>query len=210
MSTEQLHVEMRDTRGKRGARHMRASGRIPAVLYGHQEDTLSLSLSKEELQSAVRHHAHMVELKGAVSESAMLKEIQWDAFGIDILHVDLTRVDANEMVTVELEVILRGEAPGTHHGGVVDQQTRVLEIECLAKAIPESLTCSINDLEVDGSITADTIELPPGSKLVTPADTVIVACVIPTEVEEEETAEPGSVEPEVIGRVAGEGDDNEA
>ncbi len=200
MSTEQLRVEKRETRGKRMARKLRGDGMVPAVLYGHKQSTLVLSIPTEDMETAVRHRAHLVQLTGFVAESALLKEIQWDTFGTRILHVDLTRVDAHEMVEVELEVLLRGEAPGTHHGGMVEQQLRAVTIECPAIAIPESLTLQINDLQVGNSITADQLELPKGARLVTPTDAVIVACVVPTEVEEPAAEGVAEAEPEVIGR----------
>jgi large subunit ribosomal protein L25 len=200
MSTEQLRVEKRDTRGKRMARQLRGDGLVPAVLYGHKQSTLSLSIAKEDIESAVRRRAHLVQLTGFVAESALLKEIQWDTFGTRILHVDLTRVDAHEMVEVDLEVYLRGQAPGTNQGGMVEQQARSITIECPAISIPESLIVQINHLEIGGSITADGLELPPGARLITPGDTVIVTCVTPLQMEEEVTQPAGEAEPEVIGR----------
>lgn len=206
MSSEVLRVEQRPTRGKRQARKIRTAGKIPAVLYGHQQQTINLAIQAEDLEAAVRHRAHLVELQGAVRESALLKDIQWDAFGVQILHVDLARVSADELVTVDLEINLRGEAPGVHHGGTVEQHVRSIEIQCPANAIPEALSCNINDLDVHGTITAGQLPLPAKARLMVPEDTLIVACVVAAEPEEELAVAGGPAEPEVIGRKPEEGE----
>jgi large subunit ribosomal protein L25 len=207
MSTELLKVEKRDTHGKRLARQLRRAGRVPAVLYGHKQVVVSLSIAQEDIESAVRHRAHLVQLAGCASETALLKEIQWDTFGTRILHVDLARVSADEKVEVELDVLLRGHAPGANLGGMVEQQTRSVTIECQAIAIPESLTVQINHLGIGDSITAAQLELPSGARLITPGDTVIVTCVVPAQMAEVIAEPAGEAEPEVIGRKPAESDE---
>ncbi len=196
---ETLHVELRESRGKRNARRQRRSGQLPAVLYGHGQDTLSLTLSAEEFDAAIRHGARLVKLTGAIDEQAFVRELQWDTWGTHVLHVDFTRVSEHERVRVEVPVELRGEAPGVKAGGVVKQSIHQLEIECEATAIPDKILVSINQLELGQQITVGQLELPPTvTVLLDPAETV-VECHEPVEVEEEAA---GAVEgePEVIGR----------
>ena len=109
---ELLQVELRDSRGKRNARRNRRSGKLPAVLYGHGQETVSLLVSSERFLAAVRHGARLVKLSGAVEDQAFIREIQWDTWGLHALHVDFTRVSEHEKVQVEVTVELRGEAPG--------------------------------------------------------------------------------------------------
>ena len=107
---------------------MRQSGRIPAVLYGHGEESVSLSLRHEELEAAVRHRAHLVNLEGGVKESALIQAVQWDTFGVEILHADLFRVRKGEKHEAVVAIQLRGEAPGAeqeHHAGLDDPVQRV-------------------------------------------------------------------------------------
>ena len=89
---ETLNVKVRETRGKRNARRERRTGTIPAILYGHGEANHSLLIAADEMASVVRHGGRIVELKGAVNEKALIRALQWDTFGIEVLHVDLTRV----------------------------------------------------------------------------------------------------------------------
>ena len=196
---EVLQVKKRETRGKRNARRMRIAGQIPAVLYGHGEESVSLSVEVRELNTALRHGSRIVDLQGALKDKAFIREIQWDTFGVDVLHVDLTRVAAGEKVTINVAVELRGVAAGTKDGGVVEHPVHEVEIECPADSIPEKLQVNINDLQLGESLTASSLDLPEGAKLLISGDTVLVQCVEPQVEEDEEEAALDAVEPEVIG-----------
>ena len=104
-----LNVAIREGRGSGAARKLRASGQTPAVLYGHGEESVSLSVGAADLTSFVRRGQKLAKLAGAVSESALVRELQWDAMGNDILHVDFTRVNVGDMVETTVSVELRGE-----------------------------------------------------------------------------------------------------
>jgi len=111
-----LPVESRETHGKRRNRRLRNVGRIPAVLYGHGLESISLAVPAEELTAVIRHGSRMVSLTGAVSESAFIRDLQWDTWGTHIVHVDFTRISEHEIVEVRVVVELRGEAPGVREG----------------------------------------------------------------------------------------------
>jgi large subunit ribosomal protein L25 len=197
---ETLHVQLRESRGKRNARRGRLGGHLPAVLYGHGKETLSLLLSADEFQAAMRHGARLVTLTGAVDEQAFIRQLQWDTWGSSVLHVDFTRVSEHEKLRVRVVVELRGEAPGLKAGGVVKQQIHELEIECKATELPDRLYVNVNQLEMGGSIAVAQLELPPGVVVLGDPEDLVVECVEPVEELEEATAAPGEAEPEVIGR----------
>jgi large subunit ribosomal protein L25 len=196
---ELVKVERRETRGKRNARRGRRKGMLPAVLYGHGEEAISLALPADEFESAVRRGARLVKLAGAVDEQAFIRAIQWDTWGTHVLHVDFTRVSEHEKVEVRVMIELRGEAPGLKAGGVVKQNLHEVQIECEATAIPDKLHVNINHLEMGQAITVAQLELPPGITLFAEPETVVVECAEPVEVVEEAGA-PTEGEPEVIGR----------
>ena len=207
---ERINVSLRTALGTRECRRLRRAGQVPAILYGHGEANVNLVVSAGEVQTAVRHGSQMLEMHGAVSETALIRDIQWDAFGLEVLHVDLTRVSAEEAVEVTVSVGLRGEAPGMKEGGVVDHHTHQIQISCPAGAIPEKLVASINELHLGESITAASLILPDGASLVTPADTIIANCIEPVADEDEEVTPLEGVEPEVIGRQEEEGSGEES
>jgi large subunit ribosomal protein L25 len=196
---EALNVTVRELRGKRNARRLRRDGQVPLILYGHGKENVCLTASGHELTTLIRRGTRVMDLEGDVNESAFLREVQWDTYGLELLHADLTRVVAGQTVETAVKIELRGEAPGTKAGGVVQLLLHEVAIDCPIQSLPEKLTVTINDLQLDGSITAAELELPENAKLLVGADDVVVQCV-PAAVEEDEEEEAGAVEPEVIGR----------
>ena len=199
-----LNVEKRELLGSSHARRLRRAGKIPAILYGHGKDCLNLAVLADEVNAALRHGAKLVELKGAATDTAFFKAVQLDALGSNVLHVDLTRIEAGEAVEVTLAVELRGVAPGIKQGGAVEHVLHEVQFKCPATAIPERIEVNINSLELDQSITASDLQLPNGAELITDPSAIVATCTVPAtplEVEEEAAATEGA-EPEVIGRKA--------
>jgi large subunit ribosomal protein L25 len=197
--SDTINVSARDETGTLRMRRLRKQGQIPAVLYGHGEGTVKLSVSESDLNRAIQHGSHIVTLAGQCNENALIKDVQWDAFGVNILHLDLTRVSATEEVEVTLPIELKGEAPGTHEGGVVKFMKHEVTILCPANKLPDKIELKINNLELDQVISAGDVPLPDSAKLACDPDEPIVGCSMPTEVSEETEAVEEGAEPEVIG-----------
>lgn len=199
---EVLQVKRRTETGSRAARRLRRQGQIPAILYGHGEENVPLTLSAAEVQAAVRHGARQVDLEGDLQEKALIRELQWDTWGLEILHVDLQRVHAGERVTLEVAIHLRGDAPGAREGGHVEQLLHQVEVECSATEVPEELIVRINQLQLGQTLTVQDLAVPPGVKVLADPDTPVVQCVAAEEVSEEELEAPSAAptEPELIGR----------
>ncbi len=199
---EQLHVTARETRGKHQSRRLRRGGQIPAVLYGHGLEPVALAIATDQLDAAVRHGSRLVDLTGAVSESAFIRELQWDTWGTTIVHVDFTRISVDELVKVVVTIELRGEAPGVKTGGVVEQLIHQIELECPAGSIPDKLHVNVNNLKLDEAIKLASLELPAKARAFGDPEAIVVHCIVPVEKPEEgeeaaAAAAPG--EPEVIG-----------
>jgi len=198
---EQLEVKVRDKHGKRRVRRMRRAGHIPAILYGHGGENISLSIAEPDIGTVIRHRNRLVELKGATEETALIREVKWDPFGIDVLHIDLLRVSADERVQTIISVELRGEAPGVSEGGVVELLVREVGVECAVAEIPEKLELNINSLKLGESLTAAHLPLSEGADLLVKPETIVVQCIEPAiEAEGEEGLPMEAAEPEVIGR----------
>jgi large subunit ribosomal protein L25 len=207
--SDTLQVEKRDFTGKRRNHRLRLEGKLPGIIYGHGEEPISVIVPADQLRATIRHGHKVVDLQGAASGQALLQHVEWDVFQQHLIHVDLLRVDASERVTVEVPLLLRGEAPGEKEGGVVAHLVHQVEIETSPIAIPEALHININHLGLDQELTlADIMDMPAGATLVTEADTVAVTCEEPAPEVEEETAAAGA-EPEVIGRKAAEEEEAE-
>jgi len=198
---ETLNVKVRGETGTSRMRRLRNTGSIPAILYGHGEANVNLAVIHKELMAAVKHGGKLVSLKGDVSDSALIRQVQWDTYSKEIIHLDLMRVDANEMVNTTVRLELKGTPAGAAEGGVLQFISHEIEIECPAMAIPDKIVVSVLELKLNAAIHVSEVKLPEGAKLVTHGEDVVVQCVTPRK-DEEEVA-PGAegatgVEPELI------------
>jgi large subunit ribosomal protein L25 len=195
--SEVLNVTRREQLGTAHNRRLRRTGKVPAILYGHGEQNVSLAVSGAELLQAVRHGGKLVNLQGDVSESALIRAVQWDTFGKEVIHVDLMRVSETETVETTVAVELKGSAVGLNEGGIIQFILHELDIECPAAKIPERILVNVNDLHLGKAIHAGEVALPEGAKLLSDESLVVVQCLAPHD--EAEEAAPGAVaEPELI------------
>jgi len=214
MAVEQkLSVEKRTDVGTLGCRRMRRQGLIPGNLYGHGEESVAIVGAQEPVTALLTSGTHVFDLElDGRTETTFIRDVQWDTFGIHILHFDLLRVDREERVTVDVPTQLRGVAPGSLTGGILEQPLHSLQIDCPALEIPDSIEVRIGHLEIGQSIQVSDLELPDDLHVQNSPDAVIVHVVVAKVTEEEEETEELSetgAEPELVGRKAEE-DDEEA
>jgi large subunit ribosomal protein L25 len=207
-----LVTQPREGRGSQLARRLRRKGMVPAVIYGHKEKTLCVALPLEELERTIRRGVRVVDLKAdGKEEKALIREVQWDHLGKELLHVDFARVALDERIVVTVPLEFRGVAPGVSAGGTLDQPMHTLSVECLALSIPESIRVNVGELQIGSAIHVRELVLPPGVKVMSDPD-AIVAQVTTKLVEPEApvvAAAPEQVEPEVIGRPKAEEEEAE-
>ncbi len=197
-----IHAEPRDRVGSRYAARIRAQGKLPAVIYGHKQDPVHISVDRKEIIEILHHNAHLIEVDIAgKSEQCLVKDVQWDHLSKNIIHVDLARVDLSEEVEVEVEVQLVGEAIGLKQAGaLLEQNTNTIEVKCRADAIPEYIEHDVTEMQVGDSLLVSDLKLPAGVTAVSEPDTLIAhLTVTKAEAEVEEPTE-GEAEPEVIGK----------
>ncbi|MDA8743174.1 50S ribosomal protein L25 [Rubripirellula amarantea] len=202
-----LQVEKREKVGSAATRRLRRGGLVPAVLYGHGEANEHLSVPVKQVQTMLRHHSKTVTLEGAVKETALVNHVHYDPLGIEVLHLDLIRVNLKEEVEVAVPLHTKGQSRGVLSGGVLLENLHEVEIKCSAGNIPESLVIDVEELDLGQSMTASQIDLPAGVSLVTDADAVVVHVEKPRGAAAE-TDETAASEPEVIAK--GGADDDEA
>ena len=197
-----LKAQVRTTGGSKNAAALRRQGMIPAVVYGHKEKPVSIALNEHDFLAAMQRGSRLFDIElDSKKEKLLIKEVQYDHLGKDILHADFMRVDLTERVKVAVPLEVKGTAKGAAEGGVVDQHLAQLEVECVVTNIPVSIPVSIKELGVGDSIKAGDIQLPEDVKLVTDPAAIVLACHL---VIEAPTAEEAAVEaptaPEVIGK----------
>ncbi len=206
--TGKLVVKRRTEQGSRACRQLRAKGLVPANMYGHKQETVPLTVAAAEVTPLVRGGARVLDIDlDGKSEKVLFREVQWDYLGKEVVHVDLLRVDPNEKLTVEVRVELKGTAPGTLSGGVLDHALRTLTVECLAIQIPDSVQVKISSLEIGQALHVRELEVPPNTRILNNPDAVVVRVAQP--VAEIEAVAPvigeeGPTQPEIIGRKVAE------
>ncbi|MDR4504588.1 MAG: 50S ribosomal protein L25 [Candidatus Scalindua sp.] len=198
METLALQVEIKKEFGSRVARRLRMSGLLPAVLYGHKQENLMLLLGKKEFTKALDSGVKTVNLKwDSTGEIAIIKDVQFDTFGKEILHVDFVRIDLTEKVSTYVPIELYGTSRGVQEGGILDHAMREAEIECLAGEIPESIRINIEDLVVGKSVHVKDVKLPSNVKILENPDIIVVSVHFAAE-EEVLSEEELAAGPEVI------------
>ena len=196
----QIKATTRKETGSRQVKKLRAKGLTPAIIYGRGEQPAQVTISERDLELALHHGERLLEVDiDGVIQNALVKDVQYDTFGHFVQHVDLLRVSLTDRVEVEVRVVLRGTPKGLALGGVLNQITGDVKIECPVAAIPDEIRVMVTDLGLDESLHLRDIQLPDGVVLLGDPDAVLCQC---TEVAEEVVApvEGEEVpEPEVIG-----------
>jgi len=214
MEEATFSAEIREQTGTAASRRFRRAGNVPAVVYGHKEGPVAILLKSEDVQRVVSHRIKMVELSvGGEVDQMLVKDVQFDVFGDEVLHIDFERVAMDELIEVECPVELAGTSKGAAAGGVLEHPTSDLHVSCLPANIPEAIKISVSDLAIGDSIAVKDIKAPDGVTILTDPEAILVTIRPPLKVEEEEApveeeeAAVAAEEPEVIGRKKAEGEE---
>jgi large subunit ribosomal protein L25 len=206
-----LQAEKRTGRGKNEARRLRASGRIPAVLYGAEKGkAVEVSVDPKVLSRLLHSESGVntligLELDGG-STRVLVKEYQLDPIDHKLLHADFYQVAMDKTLTVTVPIVLKGEARGVkQQGGIVDFVTREIEIEVLPGDIPENITVDVSELMLNQGVRVRDLHTE-GAKWTPISDTdMMIVHVVTLKVEEvaapaeAAVVAPGApAEPEVI------------
>ena len=168
---ELFQTEARELTGSANTRRLRRAGKVPAILYGQGKDVVHLSIPEAQVNAAIRNNQPYIQLEGEVTESAKIQELQWDALGTTVLHIDLTRMDANATIEVELAISLAGDAQDA-----INQVFRTTTAVVPAMNIPKALVANISSLASGDSLTLGELELPEGVSLLSDPSTVVLTC----------------------------------
>ncbi|MFQ5479766.1 MAG: 50S ribosomal protein L25 [Thermodesulfobacteriota bacterium] len=194
-----LPAGIRNVTGRAVARSLRREGMTPAVLYGPGiEKSLPLSLNRKELERVLHLSAGAnvivtLDIEGGDKKTAMFKEVVRHPVHDTIEHVDLIHVIYGTLITVEVPLHITGKAKGVVLGGIVQHGVRQMTVECLPRAIPDSIDVDITELDLGDAIHIKDVILPEGVKLADDEELTVLSIVAPAAEEEvkteEETAE---------------------
>src|SRR5258705_6843757 len=172
-TANKLTAQVRAETGKGASRRARRSGRVPAVLYGHGADPQHLELDAHDFSAVLRHSGTnavlTLDIEGK-EQLALTKALEIHPIRRSIQHIDLLVVRRGEKVTVEVNVVVEGEAA---YGTLVTQDSNSVEIESDVQSIPDQLTVSVEGVEVGPQFTAGAITLPTGVTLVSDPEMLV-------------------------------------
>jgi len=169
--------------GSRPSRRLRRTGQVPAVVYGRGADPITISVDSAALRAAVNTAAGInalitLDVEGD-KQVSMITDLQRHPVRRDILHVDFLRVDPDAEITVEIPVVLVGEAKQvTQASGMVDQLIHNLPVSARPDEIPVELQADVSELEVGTSLRIADINLPEGVTAMDDPDTPLAVGVI--------------------------------
>jgi large subunit ribosomal protein L25 len=198
MSTNStLNAQKRDDLGKGASRSLRRAGRVPAVLYGRDLESIHLSVDAHEAEQLF----HSISVENTIVDvtvdgekkayPTLVREIQTHPWRESLLHIDFLRIQEGVEVDVEIPVELIGVPVGVRlQGGVLEQIVHELEVSCIPSKIPESFQLDVTELDVGDSLHVSDVSLPEGVEILTSPEQTICAVAIPRVVEEPELEEP--------------------
>ena len=201
MKSVPLNAFARKLGRRAGAKKLRSSGRIPAVIYGGKNESQSLEISAKEIGDLIHHSVSenlLVDL--AVKEDArpkrlaLVQEIQHHPLNGNVLHVDFHEVSETEKVTVMVPVETAGEATGVKNsGGVLEHVLFKLKVRALPKDLPEQVVVDVSGLELNKTIHIADIKAPEGVEILGDKNIPVVSVATPrTEAEETAATEAGA------------------
>jgi len=195
-----LKGKVRERVGSRYARRARAAGGLPAVVYGHKEEPVSVTLEAHEalLHFKKGERVFQLEVEGGKPETVLLRDLQFDHLGTNIVHADLARVDLNERVNVTVPIHLVGEADCVglkNAGATLMHPMGSIELECAVTRLPDAIEVDIRELPLHGTIHAKDVKLPYDTmKLLSDPESVVAHIVTHAGGDEAETDEAATVE----------------
>ncbi len=196
MAEVKLVAELGRTTGSSASRRLRHDGRVPAVLYGHGMDPLSVSVVARDLRTALTVHGLNQVLTldvGGSDHLVLARQLQRHPLRHTLAHVDFQVVRRDEVVTAEVPVVLVGTAVSVERErGVLEHSLSSLSIRSTPEQIPQEITVDVSDLEVGGFVRVRDLVLPPGVTTdIDPDEPVVIAAAstVAAQVAAEEAAE---------------------
>jgi len=195
----ELKAQLRSEKGRHAANRLRRNDRIPAVIYAEGKVGTNLTIDRAEWLKVLASGTRVVTLKlDGGDKQALIKDVQYDALGEDVLHVDFNELRAGQKVRIAVALVTKGVPKGHTLGGVLQQPVHTLHVECLPAAIPEKIVLDVEPLDVDDVIHVKDLKLPEGVSAVDDPDVVLVAVHLPRVEEVAAAVEAGPAEPEVL------------
>jgi large subunit ribosomal protein L25 len=186
MEALELHVEMRDGRGKEAARRLRNTGKFPAVFYGPKRQTAAIEIDAREFQLKIAslEGSHLIRLLSSAADLnekvALVKDSQLHPVSGAVLHADFYEVDMESKLVVHVPLHFVGKPEGVVAGGILQPVRREIDVECLPTDIPEFIEVDVTALNIHDAIHVSQVTMPAGVTAIYETDFAVVTVLSPT------------------------------
>jgi len=213
MADSTLTAELRSDKGSRPAGRLRREGRLPGVVYGLGEESVSVTVNAHQLGTILSSKSGAntlitLQIDGR-DQLALARQVQRDAVKGSLVHVDFVRVRADQTIQAEVRLDLQGEAEGVSNGGMLEQLMHTLTVEGKPGQLPNEIAHDVSALELGDQLHVGDIKVPAGIIVVNDAEELIATISMPRGLEAEEAAEGEEVEGEAAEGAEGEAADGE-
>jgi len=182
-----LDMQQREKTGKGPARRMRRKGLIPAVLYGYKGNrnlTINAHQFSRLFEEIGEHSIITITIDGKDKTEVIVKDFQMDPVERTITHVDFLEFEKGKMLKTEIPIKVTGSSVGVKKGGILEAFIRDIEVECLPKDIPDSISLDVSDMDIGNSLHVRDIEVSDKVRILSNPDQVVITIGTPTKVEE--------------------------
>ena len=183
MRQVELVAQKRNAFGKGAARNLRRAGIIPGVLYGRDQDTMSVQINEQTFKTFLRANGENMLIDLNIdeygTEPVLIKELQRHPVKRSLVHADFIRISLDESVTAPVPITLVGSPPGVQEGGVLTFLLRQISVTCLPLLIPEEIQVDISEMNIGDTIRVEDIALDEGIEKLDDLQTQIVSVIPP-------------------------------
>ncbi len=196
-----LNAQLRSERGSRRMTKIRGTGRLPAVIYGHKQENRPITFDAKEITGFIHagHRFLTVSIEG-VEENGMLKEVQYDSYGTQVIHVDIARIDIHEKITTPVRLEPAGVPKGISQGGNFGMSRHEVLVEGPASEIPEKIVVNVAGLELGHVMRIKDLPPVPGCRYTEDPEGAVASVALKKIEEVPVTAAPVPELPELIAK----------
>ena len=161
MAEANLHCELREKTGKQQAKALRNNGKVPAIFYAHEQDSIPIALNEKELSSLLHREVNIINVifPDKKEKKSILREVQRDPVTGHVVHIDLMGIKLTEKIRLSIPIVLKGTPIGVKEGGILEHILREVEVEGLPLEIPEHIEVDVSELKIGDVVRLEKITI---------------------------------------------------
>jgi large subunit ribosomal protein L25 len=172
-----IHLTDRVGSTKSNLKQMRASGNIPAVVYGEEIGSIQVTVNEKEINAAMKRNSRAIldaVLPSNKQHPVLIHEFQRDAISGKLLHIDFHQINMNESIETLVTIHFNGDPVGVKEGGILQAETHAVQVRCMPNKLPETIEVDIHELGIGDHILVSDLKVEDGIEILTEPSTMVV------------------------------------